>query len=282
MKPPENRWLVSQEITMPVDRQHSDEGSQAPLEIPLPPGAVFPDWSVVTSDRVRSSLNDTLGKLRMTTRWVGIGDEEETLRETILRLYAMGGVAPSCQALANETGFSLSVIFSLLRKLEKRDLIVIGDTDCVLKGAYPFTDLTTEHKVHVNKVGLNAMCAIDALGVGAMLGKNTVIESTCRQCGREINIQTKDRGRAIHKALPDGVIVWAGVQDIDGCAADTQCTVMAFFCSDEHLALWGKGNAAGARGHRLSTTEGLEAGAAIFIPFLAEATAKPVSTEGLR
>jgi len=267
---------------MPVDRKHPDEGPHAAMEIPLPSGAVFPDWSMVTSERVRRSLNDTLGKLRMTTKWVGIGDEEETLRRTILRLYANGGRAPSSQALADETGFSPSEIFSLLRSLEKRDLIVLGETDGAIEGAYPFTDRKSGHRVHVNNVVLNAMCAIDALGVGAMLGVNTVIESNCRQCGRELNIQTKDRGRAIHMALPDGVIVWAGFQDIDGCAADTQCTLMAFFCSDDHLDLWRQGNAAGARGHRLSAAEGLEAGAAIFVPFLADGTAESISTERLR
>lgn len=262
---------------MQVDRKPVDEKTQASIEIPLPSGAMFPDWSVVTSDRVRASLNDTLGKLRMTTKWVGvgIGTEEETLRQIILRLYANVGRAPSYQAHAHITGFSPAVIFSLLRSLEKRVLIVLGETDGAIKGAYPFTDVKSGHRVYVNNVVLNAMCAVDALGVGAMLGANTVIESNCRQCGRELSIQTKDRGRAIHTALPDGVIVWSGFQDIDGCAADTQCTVMAFFCSEGHLAQWRRANAAGAQGHRLSAADGLEAGAAIFIPFLADGTAAP-------
>ncbi len=39
------------------------------LEISLLSGAVFPDWSVVTSDNARASLQDTLDVLGMTKQW---------------------------------------------------------------------------------------------------------------------------------------------------------------------------------------------------------------------
>ena len=58
------------------------------LEIPLPSGAVFPDWSVVASATVRASLNATLGVLRMAKKWPGMGADEERVRLAVLTHYA--------------------------------------------------------------------------------------------------------------------------------------------------------------------------------------------------
>jgi hypothetical protein len=40
-------------------------------------------------------------------------------------------------------------------------------------GAYPLTSRKTEHQVHVGGKRVHAMCAIDALGVRAMLGRDS-------------------------------------------------------------------------------------------------------------
>ncbi len=239
------------------------------LEIQLLSGVTFPDWSVVTSDKVRASLNDTLGRLRMTTRWGDMTIGEETVRRAILNLYVESGHAPSIAALVERSGLSISELLRLLSSLEQRDLIVVSQSDQTIETAYPFTDRNTEHAVRIGEVTLKAMCAIDALGVGAMLERDTAILSKCRHCECDIQIQTGDNGRTIASISPENAIVWSGVQDIDGCAADTQCSVMAYFCSDNHLDLWRDGKGGKQNGHRLSIKQGLEAGAAIFIPFLA-------------
>lgn len=239
------------------------------FEISLRSGAKFPDWTVVTSDNVRASLNDTLGRLRMTKRWAQMNPIEETLRRAILNLYVGLGRAPSFGDLSEELDISLSKLMDVLSCLEERDLIVVSKTDQIVEVSYPFTDRGTEHNVRIDEVTLGAMCAIDALGAGAMLNYDTEVLSKCRQCGTGIRIHTANNGRAIKSAAPESTIVWSGIQDIDGCAADTQCGVMAFFCSDGHLAAWREEGNGGAEGHRLSIEQGLEAGSAIFIPFLA-------------
>lgn len=236
-------------------------------------GAIFPDWSVVSSDRVRASLGDTLDRLRMVKQWTGMSGNEEVVRLAILNFYTREGHAPSHRELAAITGFKTTAILGLLEHLEGRDLIVLNTTDRSIEVSYPFTDRSTEHRVMLGDVTLNAMCAIDALGTGAMLNRDAIIESSCRHCQCRIRIETKNNGRAVRPATPDGAIVWSGFKEIDGCAADMLCTVMAFFCSDEHLDSWRDGNAAGKRGHRLSIDEGLQAGMAIFIPFTADGPA---------
>jgi Alkylmercury lyase len=46
--------------------------------------------------------------------------------------------------------------------------------------AYPFTGHETEHRVRLHGRQLNAVCAIDALGIAGMLRTDAVIESSCR------------------------------------------------------------------------------------------------------
>ncbi|MFQ5764299.1 MAG: organomercurial lyase [Rhodospirillales bacterium] len=239
------------------------------LEIPLLSGAVFPDWSVVTSDNVRASLNATLGVLRMAKKWPGMGADEERVRVAVLTHYAEAARAPEHGRLSEITGFERDKIVRLLRKLEERDLVILDKSDKTVIGAYPFTEGTTGHRIRLNDKTLNAMCAIDALGAGAMVGVDALIDSACRHCGQSIHVETRDKGRGIESVSPENAVVWSGVQDIDGCAADTQCTVMTFFCSDEHLNAWRRNNPAGAEGYQLTMNEGLQAGMAIFLPFLA-------------
>ncbi len=248
-------------------------GGQDPpnLEFQLPSGAVFPDWSVVTSDKVRTSLQDTLGRLRMVRRWQEMSQDEDLLRQAVLKLFSANGKAPSILELENYTGLASEHIPALLKSLRERDHILLDQSGLNIMGAYPFTCYTSEHRLLLGNNTLHTMCAIDALGAGAMLSRDTLIESSCRQCGCPVRIATQHHGRVIESVDPRNTIVWSGIQDIDACAADSQCTVMAFFCSDEHLALWrDKNTVSGGLGHRLSIDEGLQAGMAIFVPLLAD------------
>ncbi len=56
--------------------------------------------------------------------------------------------------------------------------------------------------------------------------------------------------------------------------SETLCTVMAFFCSDDHLDSWRSAQSSATKGCRLSADEGLQMGKAIFMPLLAAASAK--------
>ena len=174
------------------------------LEIPLLSGATFPDWSVVTSENVRASLNATLGVLRMAKKWPGMGADEERVRVAVLTHYAEAGNAPSHGRLAEITGFEPDQIVRLLRKLEERDLVVLNKDNQDVIGAYPFTEGNTGHRIRLGGKTLNAMCAVDALGAGAMVSVDAVIDSTCRQCERAIHVETRDKGRGIQSVSPEG------------------------------------------------------------------------------
>lgn len=242
------------------------------LEIELAPGVVFPNWSVVSSETVAEALGAIFEAFGVERRWAGMGGDEDRVRRAVLTQYAETGHAPSPAHLADATGLSLEDVGRLLRGLSARDLVVLDESGETITGAYPFTERDTGHRVHLGGRRLNAMCAIDALGTGAMCGENSVIESSCRNCDRPMQVETRDGGRAIKSVSPENPIVWSGIQDTGGCSADTMCTVMAFFCSDDCLGSWRSANASGTAGYRLSIDEGLQAGKAIFMPLLAAAS----------
>jgi mercuric reductase len=236
----------------------------------LRPGVSFPDWSAVSSGNARAVTLATLEETGIQRRWQLHNEAEDRVRSTILRHYAQTGHAPDLASLQASVGLSAEAFEQALAVLAERDLVVRSDAR--LLGAYPFTDRVTEHRVVVDGRVVHAMCAIDALGVGAMLDRDVEIASSCRACGADIHVTTHDRGRALDGVTPPGAVVWAGMCYEGGCAANSLCTVIAFFCSEAHREDWCAKSASGTRGFGLSMREALEVGRAFFGPALKDAT----------
>ena len=233
------------------------------------PGVTFPDWAVVTAPQAREALLAIFEAIGAEGTWRDYTPAEDDVRTTLLRLYAEQGVAPAVADLARHAGASESAIRSLLASLKARDLVVLDAEGERIVGAYPWTDRATEHRVSLGGRTLNALCAIDALGAGEMYGRDVEIRSRCRSCGAPVTIATSDRGRAVADVRPGSTVVWSGIRRTDGCAANSMCTVIAFFCDDAHLEAWRAEHHPEARGFRLSVDEALQAGRAIFAPSLA-------------
>lgn len=158
----------------------------------------------------------------------------------------------------------------LLRALRERDLVVLNGGMASVTAAYPFCTWKTGHVVRLaSGVAVNALCAIDALGTGAMLGCDTVIESPSRRCGEPVRLATYDSGNALRRVAPSTAVVWSGIRYADDCSATSGCTAKAFFCSDRHLAAWRERTESGDTGFRLSIEAALQIGKAIFVPMLA-------------
>ncbi len=241
----------------------------SPREIPLGPGAIFPDWSAVVSDKARAVVDAFIDLAGLEDRWRGIGEAEDTVRRAVLRRYAETGRAPSIAELGDVTGLGSDAARGLLKQLKERDLVVLDDAGGAILGAYPFTERDTGHRVDLGGTTVSAMCAIDALGVGAMCERDAAIGSTCRACGEAIEIATRARGAALDRVAPEGAVVWVGLRYAGACAASSLCTVMTFFCSDAHLDRWRGANYPDLDGIRLSIDEATQAGKAIFTPMLA-------------
>ena len=253
---------------------------RARLEIPIEPGVVFPNWSVVASDTVEQALGGIFQAFGVERAWRDMGADENRVRRAVMDEWGRTGHAPTPARVAEVTGLSADEVAANLAGLKRRDLLVLDESGEAIIGAYPLSELETGHRVALGDVVVNAMCAIDALGAGAMYGRDTEITSSCRHCGEPIRVQTRDAGATIEAFSPATAVVWSGIQLTDGCSADTMCTVMTFFCSDAHMDAWRKDNAEGIDGYRLSMDEGIQAGKAIFIPWLAAPEGDAPSQEG--
>lgn len=250
----------------------SSAASDGRLEILLAPGVTFPNWAAVESDHVRDALDAIFEAFGVEKCWTGMDDTEDRIRRAILDHYGKSGHAPSLARLAEITGLDADDLGDLVHKLRERDLLVLDESGEAITGAYPFTERDTGHRVNLGDVSLNAMCAIDALGAPAMYGTDAVIESSCRECGKPVRITTRETGNVLGEVSPTEAVVWSGIRYADNCAAESLCTVMAFFCSDAHLEAWREANHPGIQGFRLSMDEAMQAGKAIFTPMLATPT----------
>jgi len=232
----------------------------------LRPGVTVPDWSVVTSPRARQALQTLLQPAHFLLRWSGYTDEADRVRGAVLRLYAESGRAPALEAIVERTGMTAALVRSLVDQLGTRDLVVLDGAHII--GAYPFTDADTGHQVTWDGRSVNAMCAVDALGIGAMLGHETAIASYCRYCRARIRIETRDDGRQLALVEPDTAVVWLTARYEVYCAATSLCREIAFFCSDAHLEAW-RSQSRSESGLQLTIAEALQVGRAIFGPSLA-------------
>ncbi len=234
---------------------------------PVRPGVTFPDWSVVKSPAVKDALQAMVGSDHVFDRWSGYDPATDRVRVALLELYSEDGRAPTTGALAERAGLNETSVRTLLEQLRRRDLVVL-DGDRIV-GSYPFTDRDAGYRVTLDGRVLNAMCAVDALGIGAMTDRDITIASRCRHCGAQIRIATRDQGRALAQIEPRTAVMWQSVRYEGACAANSLCATTAFFCSDDHLSAWRREQAADEAGFRLSVEEGLEAGRALFGPSLA-------------
>jgi hypothetical protein len=211
-------------------------------------------------------------------RW---GDRDrlvDQVRVALLKLYAEAGRAPTQSAIAKRARLSETTVQAQIEELHRRDLVVLNGDRIV--GAYPFTDRDADHQVTLDGRVVNAMCAVDALGIGAMTGRDIAIASRCRHCGAQIRIATRDQGRALAQIEPRTAVMWQSVRYEGACAANSLCATTAFFCSDDHLSAWRREQAADEAGFRLSVEEGLEAGRALFGPSLAGLDTAALSSVG--
>lgn len=238
------------------------------LHFEIRPGVLFPDWRKVRSQAAAWTISHLFKTIGIERRWRDYNERHDQVRTAILAGFAKTGHAPSLTQLAESTGLASDTVQGVLQDLKRRDLVVLDAAQTRVLAAYPFAEKETGHRVRSKTGWVNALCAVDALGVGGMLGENTAIRSVCRQCRAPIRIETSNQGAVLTFCDPPSTVVWIGDWYADGCGATSLCTTIAFFCSDSHL---GQSRAAarhGTGGRRLSIEEAHQVGLALFGPML--------------
>jgi len=123
-----------------------------------------------------------------------------------------------------------------LAELATADVIAFG-ADGEIRAAYPFSPVPTPIQVRWAGGPLTyAMCAIDALGMSAMLGHPVTITAAEPGTGRIITVHA-DHDQA--RWNPRGAIVFAGATGDEGCpSADRACGYINFFTSARAARAW--------------------------------------------
>lgn len=246
----------------------NDAVNAGPADVEIRPGVRRPDWSVVTLPAAGEALRArSLSRPSLIDCWlVALNPAEDLAWRRVLVLFADLGRAPGAAEIADDTGVGEESVRHVLEILQRYDLVGLSEGDGRIVTAYPFTDRATGHVVTLGARRLNALCAVDALGAGAMYQRDVAVESRCRACDGPIRIATADLGKTVSTVSPPETVVWYDTS-YDGSAASSCCTRIAFFCSDGHLNEWRGGRS----GHRLSVEEALEVGRALFAPVLVDA-----------
>lgn len=159
---------------------------------------------------------------------------ENCVRKYILIEYTRLGTAPSIETIKEK--FQDMNVDRILEKLDTLDFIYLNVDKTRIECSYPFSSRKTVHEVKMDGTHVYCMCAIDALGVPFMIGKDITIHSRCGFSGESITIQIENK-KIVSRSHRD-IWVWASL-DRCGKSADSCCKRILFFTSD-NLDKWVK------------------------------------------
>ncbi|WP_331753325.1 alkylmercury lyase family protein (plasmid) [Streptomyces sp. NBC_00637] len=157
------------------------------------------------------------------------------VHQQVLRYFATTGTAPEPQSLhagAAGTGRSIE---GVLAELADEDFLTLDDAGRI-RAAYPFSAVPTRHRVRIaDQVEVWSMCAIDALGIPAMLGQDVVISSTDPVTDESVTV-TSTAGTM--RWEPRDAVVVVGQRPGGGPAATACCDALNFFTCAETARAW--------------------------------------------
>lgn len=174
------------------------------------------------------------------------------------------GTVPSPETLAARTEIAVSEVPDRLQALAAADYLALdaaGRVVCL----YPFSVTPTPHVVVIAGQRRYAMCAIDALGVPAMLGQELAIDARCAVCNAPIALRVRP-GEVVAAAPPTTMVV--ARRDEAEPAFAACCPFTVFLCDREHADQFMR-RITGA--HALSLSEALTHAEEIFGGLLADA-----------
>jgi hypothetical protein len=153
---------------------------------------------------------------------------EKAVHRTILQAFAATGRPPEPTDLP-QAGTRV------LGRLHDADVIRL-DPDGRIRVAYPFSAVPTRHQVRLaSGVQVHAMCAVDAIGMAAMLGVDAVITTTDPVTATPITVTFAD-GQSTWD--PQTAVVFVGSQSDIGPSADTCCDYLNMFATRESATAW--------------------------------------------
>ncbi|MFE3103168.1 organomercurial lyase [Nocardia tengchongensis] len=157
------------------------------------------------------------------------------VHQAILRSYADRGRPPTIDELSDAVAGQAISASSILRQLHDTDAIRL-DGHGAIASAYPFSTAPTPHQVRIaDGPVVHAMCAVDALGLAAMLDTDIEVTSSDPLTQAPITVTIRNQHLSTD---PASAVVFVGSQAAQGPSADTCCNYLNFFADRSTAARW--------------------------------------------
>lgn len=126
----------------------------------------------------------------------------------------------------------------MLAELDREDFLTLGP-DGKIRAVYPFSATQTPHRVRITGgAEVWSMCAIDALGIPAMLGQDVIITSRDPVTGEPVTVTAGPDRTTVWQ--PGGTVVYIGSRSCSGPAATVCCDALNFFTSTASARTWAR------------------------------------------
>lgn len=193
-------------------------------------------------------------------RHARLSEPERDLYFWVLRRFATSGRPSGAETRATAERLGLEAD-AALATLAREDLVHRG-RDGEIAVAYPFSGRPTAHRVGFpSGHEVDAMCAIDALGVAPMVGEPIEIISRDPLTGDEIAAQVQPNGEV--RWSPESAVVVCGAMVAESDSCQGCCPVLNFFVSRASAERW-LADHRDVRGEVISMREAVAAGRAVF------------------
>lgn len=138
---------------------------------------------------------------------INISSNDQEVRLAIYEHLVETGAAPTTDDLAGHLGVSREELYSSLHRLSSNHALVLSPDTKEIWMAHPFSAVPTPYPVKTNELTYYANCALDALGIPALLQVDSLTETACADCQESLTIGvTGDKltasGYVIHFAVP--------------------------------------------------------------------------------
>ncbi|MEU3747318.1 MULTISPECIES: organomercurial lyase [Streptomyces] len=162
------------------------------------------------------------------------------VHQAVLRHFATHGTAPRPATVESEAALAGRTAADVLAELDREDFLAL-DEEGRIRAAYPFSAAETPHRVRMaSGVEAWSMCAVDALGISAMLdGQDVRISSSDPVSGEPVTVTFTDGNP---RWEPADAVVFIGRREGSGPAATVCCDALNFFTGRATAGRWQREN----------------------------------------
>jgi Alkylmercury lyase len=156
------------------------------------------------------------------------------VRAQIYDAFLREGTPPSVDELALTLKADVPTVKALLRQLHNQHQIVLGN-DSELIAAHPFSNVPMPFEVQFGNVRTRGFCIWDALGIAAMSGQDSSIDTTCAFCLHHIHLEVIRGHLVIEREYVAQFLVPAQRMWDD---VKFTCSTQLAFCDETHAKRW--------------------------------------------